>query len=920
MNVMTEEVPLFVEAEAEIIDDNFIPPPKLVSPGTLKENLDKYKDVLKPVAVRLVKLSQDDITQVNVKLKEAQMVIPETDVESDPGDMLSQAEGSGETLPIKGSGTQDTATSLFSPCEGVKYNARDQRKTCTVKPLMETAVVGMDKETKSMTLLDSTNAHNKSEASKEKRNLNESADLESVVSGDILGDDVSSDEEIPSSQESSYPSVAAPVMDTTDKLLMFVPTEDLESLRPDEESNHDSDLDDMLYKGQNGEDDLLALEWAGKLDDATSVNSKEEVSAKCGKDTEDRNPEICPKGYEVRNKNEDCDPLDVISDPGSPDPEELLPDKSDSEVDEDDLFDRTLMGPTLDDNEHSVVDVETENTIESPSTVGKSNTDMNEASQESSRKSSPNSQKTKRSRRTRWTHRKKSSSPKDKELTKDSPSPSPSNDVVLDEDTKANIPNDQNDAKEKDSDELDTKFIKEECKTKPEEVLDVDTEVFPLSQKSKVNGYSQEIETIFLISDDEDDDSVIQLTQKPIIIELSDSEEEISTATASESDPVLTDEDWQSIFEADIKIEDSPIKIKVERERNPSGYSDVAMDKTEKSEAKGILERRSSENTVNEVMEESISKPISDGKVDTDKNKKSILEQDLELSDSTSPSSKESRETSPSNLNEIPPLDKQLDISYEERQGLEADGVEEIPANNNEAQNMEEDTLVDGELGGEMYADDNDCQEEYSSDEDEVARMERIYFAMHGELPEQKKRAESKATEDIAKVIPDPSSADGVKKDDVQMATKDEEQSSLEVNEKVDTLIANSEATEDTTETRHVPRISSKAKKQHKTQDSGIIHVPSTSLPTRRVATRSSSIQQTSLPSSRLTMKDVQKERKKRHGKPASCVVVINRNETQIARARQEMIDRENARGKASIFLVILCELYPSNWTSFLKF
>ena len=941
MNVMTKEVPPFVEAEAEINDgvDNIHAMMKSSDRRIIQQNLDKWKKVVKPVAVGLTKLSEHDITRINVELKEAslnaaQKVISETDGELFTEDELECA---GATLPIRGPETQATSTSLFSTAEDLNDYNRDQTETRSVKPPEErkvkSAEVGMDKVPENALLSDNTKAPNLSQPCKQKRDLNESGDLESVVSGDILGD-ISSDEDIPSyqvsdlsnTQDSSWEKTVR-VQDTADKLLMFDSDEE-SSLRPD--SDHDSDLDDMLYKGQDGEDDIQALRWAGKLDDTSSVNSEHESNDHCDKGTTEKNSDNSVKEEKVGTNNADGDLL-YISDPGSPDPDELMPDKSDSEVDEEGLFDQTLIGPTLDDNEQGVVNIDAESAGNSASTIGKPNKDMNSISQGSLHKSSPNVQKTRKSRSAKWTQRKKSSSPKEKKPEKTPRNSSASCGVLSEDVTKSSISNDDRGATETDKDEIDTKFIKKECKTEPVEVQDSDKELYPLSQKSEVHGYTEEIETIFIISDDEEDDSVIHLTQKPILIELSDSEEEKSAATASESDARLTDEDLQSFFEADYDLENSPIKIKTERERNISGYSDIEKDKAETSELKeipqDILERPSSENSVIEVAAEtdiiSSDKLLGSLKSDVDINKKSILQQDLELSDSPPLSSKESsRQSSLSRLDKIPPLDQQLAVSDDEDPCLGTDDVAEAPVNNDQPKNvllpnedMNEETLVDEEFEHEMDEEENDDDQSVSSGDD-VGAMEAKFFAMFEEKSE-KNKIEDKGEEEFTSLSPEVE----VKENEIQTLRKNGEQSLLSASKKADVMTINSGPTTEqglnkdvmnerqNTNESHVVETSSKAQKKHLASSDEIKQVPGTLQPARRVTTRSSAHKQPSLPSSRLTLKDVQKERKKRQGKPTSCVVVINKNETQIARARQAMIDRENVKGKASVLRYFFCWL-----------
>ena len=327
---------------------------------------------------------------------------------------------------------------------------------------------------------------------------------------------------------------------------------------------------------------------------------------------------------------------------------DLLPDKSDSEPDEDEWIHTSKIESAVDESDMSAFDPPTEDTIEcnDEKAVQKS------AQDEDVKKDEPEVPEHRRSLRSvnrlslSAKKKKKSGEEKSVSATKSEPSKRQTRSspiTVKQEDVKYKrntMSSNITDAgkgtkdskskatlrsKENKSDDAEIKEEKLETFKRIKKENDDDHFESPLSQKS--NGFT--IET-GLICDDEvniieecaNEDDSIALSQMPILIESSDDEE---LAVKPESEPFFSDDEYHSLFVISSDDEYATAKVKEKRERHTSGYGsdlEIIGEETDKL----VKVKEENEDKIDEKVEDDavkqgasdIHSSVSDGSVTKD--------------------------------------------------------------------------------------------------------------------------------------------------------------------------------------------------------------------------------------------------------------------------------------------------------------
>ena len=378
--------------------------------------------------------------------------------------------------------------------------------------------------------------------------------------------------------------------------------DEVHSLRPDSDSEPEVDVTNVW---NSGEDEACVIDGAFMgSEDTRRQTENSEVTNNGGSPSkaDDDMPAISSHqstdvGFVPKDeKGNDLLELKSSAFDEAPDSPimDLLPDKSDSEPDEDEWIHTSKIESAVDESDMSAFDPPTEDTIEcdDEKDVQKS------AQDEDVKKDEPEVMEQRRSLRSvnrlslSAKKRKKSDEGKsvsatksepNKRQTRSSPITVKQEDVKYKRNTMSSNITDAGKgtkdskskatlrSKENKSDDAGTKEEKMETFKRIKKESDDHFES-PLSQIS--NGFTIETD---LICDDEvniieecaNEDDSIALSQMPILIESSDDEE---LAVKPESEPFFSDDEYHSLFVISSDDEDIIAEVKEERERHTSGY------------------------------------------------------------------------------------------------------------------------------------------------------------------------------------------------------------------------------------------------------------------------------------------------------------------------------------------------------------
>ena len=476
--------------------------------------------------------------------------------------------------------------------------------------------------------------------------------------------------------------------------------DEVHSLRPDSDSEPEVDVTNVW---NSGEDEACVIDgtFMGSEDTGRQTENSEAANnrgspfkADDGLSHQSADVGFIPKDekgndlLELKNSVFDEAPDSPVMD--------LLPDKSDSEPDEDEWIHTSKIESAVDESDMSAFDPPTEDTIEcdDEKDVQKS------AQDEDVKKDEPEVVEHRRSLRSvnrlslSAKKKKKSGEEKSVSATKSEPSKRQTRSspiTVKQEDVKykrntmsSNITDAGKGTKDSKSkatlrskeNKSDDAGIKEEKLETFKRIKKENDDHFesPLSQKS--NGFT--IET-GLICDDElniieecaNEDDSIALSQMPILIESSDDEE---LAVKPESEPFFSDDEYHSLFVISSDDEDTTAEVKEERERHTSGYgSDLEIIGEEA--VKLVKVKEENEDKIDEKVEDDavkqgasdIHSSVSDGSVKRDssesvqgKSTQTILPQVDDESNAISNRNESHKPQSPHNVDLVAVADEEV--------------------------------------------------------------------------------------------------------------------------------------------------------------------------------------------------------------------------------------------------------------------
>ena len=386
------------------------------------------------------------------------------------------------------------------------------------------------------------------------------------------------------------------------------------SLRPESDSESEEDVPNLLSNSGEDETCILNDQVVDNTDDSRQSEVKDYRQGSQNRKLLDgqRQRNIPVESTKDAGPDSTNDFFDEV--PDSP-VMDLLPDKSDSEPDEEEWVNRSKMESAVEDSDLTALDdseitnkadddkeeeklEEKDGAAEGsgsphsnsdekagePESTGKRRTRLSLSAKKKSRSeqmksAEPTSESETSKRVTR-------SSPLTVELVGQTLRRSVRNDRNKSPDTERQEKEDRrgkekgqikNHRKNEDENESREQNVKQEDSLLDSKEDDDDLFTRPLSQKS--NGFTIETKLINADEvtnvDDTHEDHDITLSQMPILIESSDDEE---STVLSDSEQILSDSEYHSLFVIDSDDEEVNVEVKKERERRTSGYgSDLEM-------------------------------------------------------------------------------------------------------------------------------------------------------------------------------------------------------------------------------------------------------------------------------------------------------------------------------------------------------